>query len=47
MSPTARTLALLRREGYIASSVERFLPRVNRRRDLLRRPGRGPGRRPP
>jgi len=36
MSPTARTLELLRRCGYLAEVVERWLPRVNRRRDLFR-----------
>jgi hypothetical protein len=35
MTPTARTLALLRREGYIAAVVERWLPVANVRRDLF------------
>ena len=34
MSATARTLALLRREGYIAAPVERWLPVVCRRCDV-------------
>ncbi|MFL5330720.1 MAG: hypothetical protein ACJ8C4_17610 [Gemmataceae bacterium] len=35
MTPTARTLELLRRSGYTAAVVESWLPRVNRRRDLF------------
>jgi hypothetical protein len=35
MTPTARTLALLRRCGYVAAVVERWLPLVNLRRDLF------------
>jgi hypothetical protein len=35
MSPTARTLAYLRRLGYAATVVERWLPRVRRRRDAF------------
>jgi hypothetical protein len=34
MTPTARTLALLRREGFIAAPVERWLPAVGRRCDV-------------
>jgi hypothetical protein len=34
-SPTARTISLLRRRGYQADVVERWLPRVDRRRDLF------------
>jgi hypothetical protein len=34
-SPTAHTLKLLRRHGYTAEPVERWLPRVNVRRDLF------------
>jgi hypothetical protein len=34
MTPTARTLALLRREGFIAAVVERWLPVVCRRSDV-------------
>jgi ParB family chromosome partitioning protein len=34
-SPTARTLALLRREGYVACVAEAWLPAVRRRRDLF------------
>jgi hypothetical protein len=34
MTPTARTLALLRRQGYIAAVVERWLPGANRRSDV-------------
>ncbi len=36
MSPTARTLQLLRRQGYLAVPVERWLPEVRRKADLLR-----------
>lgn len=35
MSPTARTLASLRRDGLTAGVVERWLPHVNRRSDFL------------
>ena len=35
MTPTARTLALLRRSGYLAAVVEKWLPKINRRRDLF------------
>jgi hypothetical protein len=35
MTPTARTLKLLRRQGYLAETVERWLPGVNVRKDLL------------
>lgn len=35
MSPTARTLALLRKEGYTAQVVERFCPYSRRRIDLF------------
>lgn len=34
MSPTARTLHLLRREGYLPAVVERWLPGANVRQDL-------------
>ena len=34
MTPTARTLNLLRRSGYQAGVVERWLPKVNLRSDL-------------
>lgn len=34
MTPTARTLKLLRAEGYLASVVERWIPHANRRADL-------------
>jgi hypothetical protein len=34
-SPTARTLARLRRRGYLAGVVERWLPRANVRKDLF------------
>lgn len=34
-SPTRLTLNLLRRSGYVVDVVERWLPRVNRRRDLF------------
>jgi hypothetical protein len=36
VSPTGRTLDLLRRSGYLAAVVETWVPRVNRRRDLFR-----------
>lgn len=35
MSPTARTLALLRERGYEAQVVERWIPRANIRVDLF------------
>jgi hypothetical protein len=35
MSPTARTLRLLRAEGWAAEVVERWLPGANVRRDLF------------
>ena len=35
-SPTARTLARLRRQGYAAAVVERWIPRIERRSDLWR-----------
>src|SRR5262245_35086 len=35
MSPTARTLAHLRRLGFTAAVVERWLPRVERKVDLF------------
>jgi len=35
MMPTGRTLDLLRKSGYLADVVERWLPRINRRRDLF------------
>src|SRR6202022_644362 len=34
MTPTARTLALLRRQGFIAAVVEKWLPRIGLRSDL-------------
>jgi hypothetical protein len=34
--PTARTLALLRRRGYQAAVVEKWIPRLNLRSDLWR-----------
>jgi hypothetical protein len=34
-SPTARTLKLLRDSGFVAAVVEKWLPHVNRRRDLF------------
>jgi hypothetical protein len=34
-TPTARTLTLLRRCGYLAGVVECWVPHVNRRRDLF------------
>lgn len=34
MTPTARTLKLLRSEGYLAAVVERWIPKLNRRADL-------------
>jgi hypothetical protein len=35
MTPTARTLDLLRRSGFLAEVVEKWIPRVNKRRDLF------------
>jgi hypothetical protein len=35
MTPTARTLAFLRRAGYLAAVVESWLPHTFRRRDLF------------
>lgn len=35
MTPTARTLALLRRSGYIVDVTERWIPGANVRRDLF------------
>jgi hypothetical protein len=35
MTPTARTLALLRRSGYTAAVVECWIPGANVRRDLF------------
>ena len=35
MTPCARTLALMRRSGYLAAVVESWLPYANRRRDLF------------
>jgi hypothetical protein len=35
MTPTGRTLGRLRRRGFLADVVERWLLRVNRRRDLF------------
>ena len=35
MSPTARSLAMLRKCGHAAGIVERWLPGVNRRKDLF------------
>lgn len=34
-SPTAHTLEYLRRSGFTAGVVERWLPKVNRKRDFL------------
>jgi hypothetical protein len=34
-TPTSRTLALLRRQGYVAAVVERWVPRLNVRKDLF------------
>ncbi len=36
MTPTARSLALLRRSGYLAAVVEKWIPRINRRRDTAK-----------
>jgi hypothetical protein len=35
MSPTARTLAFLRRAGYLAAVVEHWIPGANVRKDLF------------
>jgi hypothetical protein len=35
MTPTARTLHALRRSNYVCDVVERWLPRVGKRRDFL------------
>jgi hypothetical protein len=35
LTPTARSLTLLRRRGYLADVVERWIPRANIRRDLF------------
>jgi hypothetical protein len=35
-TPTANTLAILRREGYLAAVVEKWIPKLNRRSDLWR-----------
>lgn len=35
MSPTARTLRMLRRAGYAAAVVERFIPQTQRKADLF------------
>lgn len=35
MTPTANSLALLRRSGYTATVCESWIPHVNRRRDLF------------
>lgn len=34
-SPTSLTLRRLREQGFVAAPVERFLPQVNRKRDLF------------
>ena len=34
-SPTQRTLAEMRKRGYIAEVVEKWIPQVKRRRDLF------------
>jgi hypothetical protein len=34
-SPTARTLKLLRQQGHVAEVVEKWIPRLNIRRDLF------------
>ncbi len=36
MTPTARTLTLLRQTGHLAAVVESWIPRINSRRDLFR-----------
>jgi hypothetical protein len=35
MTPTGRSLTLMRRSGYLAAVVETWIPHVNRRRDLF------------
>lgn len=35
MSPTARTLSLLRKEGWTAQTVEKWIPQTKRRLDLF------------
>jgi hypothetical protein len=35
MTPTARSLALLRKRGYLADVAEKWIPRANVRRDLF------------
>lgn len=35
MTPSARTLAHMRAAGYVGDITERWLPRVNRRKDFL------------
>jgi hypothetical protein len=35
MTPTARSLGLLRESGFICEAVEKWIPRLNRRRDLF------------
>ncbi len=35
MSPTSRTLQLLRRQGYLAAVVERWIPQANLKADLF------------
>lgn len=35
MSPTRRTLLYLRKFGYLCAAVEKFIPKVNIRRDLF------------
>src|SRR6266496_194493 len=35
MTPTARSLRLLRQQGHVADVVERWLPRIARKRDLF------------
>lgn len=35
MSPTARSLAKLRKDGWIVDVVERWIPGLNRRKDMM------------
>jgi hypothetical protein len=35
MTPTGRTLSYLRRAGYLAAVVEKWIPHINKRRDLF------------
>jgi hypothetical protein len=35
VSPTARSLSLLRRQGYLAAPVERYIPQVQKKLDLF------------